>query len=184
MFSVPRWKPLKSRPRSLKNGACISIDFLRVVHRLLSRPPRARIDSPSPAAVFLQPFKSNFIPDPEGTISFALSPLLRDLFDRVLVPQRTIYRLYPAGSIKGIGLTGQHLRCLGFHIENGACGPRNTSHGRLQRRKRIRVCLSNTSPRRVVDHAHSRVDRHAPGKNYIELLAVLVDRSRPRRITL
>ena len=29
-----------------------------------------------------------------------------------------------------------------------------------------------------------RVDRHAPGKNYIELLAVLVDRSRPRRITL
>ena len=68
MFSVPRWKPLKSRPRSLKNGACISIVPAGSAPTS-SRPPH-RIRTPvTRSLVFLQPFKSNFIPDPEGTIS-------------------------------------------------------------------------------------------------------------------
>ena len=49
---------------------------------MTSRPPRALASGLLVTrSIFLQPFKSNFIPDPEGTISFALSPLLRDLFE-------------------------------------------------------------------------------------------------------
>ena len=92
---------------------------LRVVHRLL-RGLYPRIRTPSPAAVFLQPFKSNFIPDPEGTISFALSPLLRDLFEVALLPACDI-SLIPWVD-KGLGLTG-HLRYLGFHIEKWRVRP-------------------------------------------------------------
>ena len=107
MFSVPRWKPLKSRPRSLKNGACISIVPAVVP---TSRPPRALASGlPSPAAVFSSAIQINFIPDPEGTISFALSPLLRDLFEVALLPACDI-SLIPCWVDKRIGLTGQHLR--------------------------------------------------------------------------
>ena len=168
----PTMETTKSRPRSLKNGACISI-VLAGSALTSSRPPRALASGlPSPAAVFLQPFKSNFIPDPEGTISFALSPLLRDLFEVALLPACDI-SLIPCWVDKRIGLTGQHLRYLASISKNGACGPRNTSHGRTSASQTNSRMPSNTSPRRVVDHAHSRFDRHAPGKNYIELLAVL-----------
>ena len=80
---------------------------LRVVHRLLRGHLVPASGLPSPA-VFLQPFKSNFIPDPEGTISFALSPLLRDLFEVALLPACDI-SLIPCWVDKRIGLTGQHL---------------------------------------------------------------------------
>ena len=95
---------------------------LRVVHRLLRGHRALASGLPSPAAVFLQPFKSNFIPDPEGTISFALSPLLRDLFEVALLPACDI-SLIPCWVDKRIGLTGQHLRYLGFHIEKWRVRP-------------------------------------------------------------
>ena len=75
---------------------------LRVVHRLLrGHLVPSHQDSRHPQS--FQPFKSNFIPDPEGTISFALQSAPSRLV-RGSSSQRAIYRLYPAGSIKGLGL--------------------------------------------------------------------------------
>ena len=140
-----------------------------------------RIRTPSPA-VFASAIQIKLHSRSRRHDLIALSPLLRDLFEVALLPACDI-SLIPCWVDKRIGLTGQHLRYLGFHIEMARAAPETHHMGSDFSVANEFAYASNTSPRRVVDHA-LRVDRHAPGKNYIELLAVLVDRSRPRRITL
>ena len=161
----PTMETAKSRPRSLKNGACISIVPLRVVHRLRGHPVPSHQDSRHPQSFFSHSNQTSF-QILKGIDLICFSPLLRDLFEAF--SQRAIYRLYPAGSIKGLGLPDNIFGTFGFHIEKWRVRPQKHITWEFRRK-------TNSRMPRIPAHVgllimHSRVDRHAPGKTTLSFL--------------